>query len=153
MPALDPDQILRLEGDVVVLLDQRRLPDEVVEVRCAPRTVMFRIASATSVAEASSTSTASSGSRRWSSSTTRGGGPSSSRAIRSGASPSVMAETATSGVRARTWPLQTSSVRAQVPSSQLARYFACSSVSRSMSTPIVASLRRAISASMSAGTG
>ena len=43
--------------------------------------------------------------------------------------------------------------RAQVPSSHEARYFACSSVSWSISTPIVASLRRAISASISAGTG
>jgi len=34
---LDPEQIVRLEEDdpAVVLLDQRRLPDEVVEVRCA----------------------------------------------------------------------------------------------------------------------
>jgi methylthioribose-1-phosphate isomerase len=34
---LDPEQIVRLEedGPAVVLLDQRRLPDEVVEVRCA----------------------------------------------------------------------------------------------------------------------
>jgi methylthioribose-1-phosphate isomerase len=34
---LDPEQIVRLEedGPVVVLLDQRRLPDEVVELRCA----------------------------------------------------------------------------------------------------------------------
>jgi methylthioribose-1-phosphate isomerase len=34
---LDPEQIARLEedGPAVVLLDQRRLPDEVVEVRCA----------------------------------------------------------------------------------------------------------------------
>jgi methylthioribose-1-phosphate isomerase len=34
---LEPAQILRLEedGSAVVLLDQRRLPDEVVEVRCA----------------------------------------------------------------------------------------------------------------------
>jgi methylthioribose-1-phosphate isomerase len=34
---LTPEQILRLEedGPAVVLLDQRRLPDEVVEVRCA----------------------------------------------------------------------------------------------------------------------
>jgi Predicted translation initiation factor 2B subunit, eIF-2B alpha/beta/delta family len=34
---LEPEQIVRLEedGPVVVLLDQRRLPDEVVEVRCA----------------------------------------------------------------------------------------------------------------------
>jgi methylthioribose-1-phosphate isomerase len=34
---LDPEQIVRLEedGPAVVLLDQRRLPDEVAEVRCA----------------------------------------------------------------------------------------------------------------------
>jgi methylthioribose-1-phosphate isomerase len=32
---LDPEAIVRLEDDAVVLLDQRRLPDEVVEVRCA----------------------------------------------------------------------------------------------------------------------
>lgn len=34
---LEPEQIVRLEedGPAVVLLDQRRLPDEVVEVRCA----------------------------------------------------------------------------------------------------------------------
>jgi methylthioribose-1-phosphate isomerase len=35
MAALDPQQIVRLEGGAVVLLDQRRLPDEVVELRCA----------------------------------------------------------------------------------------------------------------------
>jgi methylthioribose-1-phosphate isomerase len=37
VPELEPDQIVRLEeyGPAVVLLDQRRLPDEVVEVRCA----------------------------------------------------------------------------------------------------------------------
>src|SRR3954467_8584182 len=34
---LEPEQIVRLEqdGPAVVLLDQRRLPDEVVDVRCA----------------------------------------------------------------------------------------------------------------------
>jgi methylthioribose-1-phosphate isomerase len=34
---LDPEQIVRLEedGPAVVLLDQRRLPDDVIEVRCA----------------------------------------------------------------------------------------------------------------------
>ena len=34
---LEPEQIVRLEedGPAVVLLDQRRLPEEVVEVRCA----------------------------------------------------------------------------------------------------------------------
>jgi len=31
---LDPERILRLEHDAVVVLDQRRLPDEVVELRC-----------------------------------------------------------------------------------------------------------------------
>jgi len=37
MSELEPEQIVRLEedGSAVVLLDQRRLPDEVVEVRCA----------------------------------------------------------------------------------------------------------------------
>ena len=40
--------------------------------------------------------------------------------------------------------------KGQVPSSHEARYFACSSVSWSISTPIVASLRRAISSSISA---
>src|SRR5207244_904340 len=43
-------------------------------------------------------------------------------------------------------------VELYVPSSQDARYLACSSVSRSMSTPIVASFRRAISLSISTGT-
>ena len=32
--SLDPEAIVRLEDDAVVLLDQRRLPDEEVEVRC-----------------------------------------------------------------------------------------------------------------------
>jgi methylthioribose-1-phosphate isomerase len=32
---LEPDRIVRLEDDAVVVLDQRRLPDEVVELRCA----------------------------------------------------------------------------------------------------------------------
>jgi hypothetical protein len=40
-----------------------------------------------------------------------------------------------------------------VPSSQDARYLACSSVSSSIAMPIVASLRRAISLSISSGTG
>ena len=49
--------------------------------------------------------------------------------------------------------LQTNdALRRQVPSSHEARYFACSSVSRSMSTPMVASLSRAISLSISSGT-
>jgi methylthioribose-1-phosphate isomerase len=32
---LQPERIIRLDGDAVVLLDQRRLPDKVEEVRCA----------------------------------------------------------------------------------------------------------------------
>jgi methylthioribose-1-phosphate isomerase len=32
---LEPERIIRLDGDAVVLLDQRRLPDEEVELRCA----------------------------------------------------------------------------------------------------------------------
>jgi methylthioribose-1-phosphate isomerase len=32
--ALDPDRIVRLEDDAVVLLDQRRLPDDPVELHC-----------------------------------------------------------------------------------------------------------------------
>jgi methylthioribose-1-phosphate isomerase len=43
MSGLAPERILRLEGDRVVFLDQRRLPDEEVEVECR---------SATEVAEA-----------------------------------------------------------------------------------------------------
>src|SRR5581483_3325430 len=31
---LEPERIARLEEDAVVLLDQRKLPNEVVEVRC-----------------------------------------------------------------------------------------------------------------------
>ena len=31
---LEPDRIVRLEDDAVVVLDQRRLPDEVIELRC-----------------------------------------------------------------------------------------------------------------------
>ena len=31
---LDPERIVRLEDDAVVVLDQRRLPEEVVELRC-----------------------------------------------------------------------------------------------------------------------
>jgi methylthioribose-1-phosphate isomerase len=59
---LDPAQIVRLEEDVpaVVLLDQRRLPDEVVEVRCstaaevsdAIRTMVVRGAPAIGIAAA-----------------------------------------------------------------------------------------------------
>ncbi len=32
---LEPDRIVRLDGEAVVVLDQRRLPDEEVELRCA----------------------------------------------------------------------------------------------------------------------
>ena len=32
---LEPERIIRLEDDCVVVLDQRRLPDEEVELRCA----------------------------------------------------------------------------------------------------------------------
>jgi methylthioribose-1-phosphate isomerase len=35
MPELAPHQIVRLEGDAVVVLDQRRLPEAEVELRCA----------------------------------------------------------------------------------------------------------------------
>jgi methylthioribose-1-phosphate isomerase len=35
---LEPEGIIRLEGDTVVLLDQRRLPDEQVELRCRSTT-------------------------------------------------------------------------------------------------------------------
>ncbi|HET9242224.1 MAG TPA: S-methyl-5-thioribose-1-phosphate isomerase [Gaiella sp.] len=34
MSELQPQEIIRLEGDAVVLLDQRRLPGDVVELRC-----------------------------------------------------------------------------------------------------------------------
>ena len=46
-----------------------------------------------------------------------------------------------------------SSIGVRCPSSHEARYLACSSVSWSISTPIVSSLSRAISSSMSSGTG
>jgi methylthioribose-1-phosphate isomerase len=57
---LEPEQILRLEGDRVVLLDQRRLPGEVVEVECrtaaevadAIRTMVVRGAPAIGIAAA-----------------------------------------------------------------------------------------------------
>ncbi|HZT15145.1 MAG TPA: S-methyl-5-thioribose-1-phosphate isomerase [Gaiellaceae bacterium] len=57
---LDPERILRLEHDRVVLLDQRRLPDEEVEVECrsaaevaeAIRTMVVRGAPAIGVAAA-----------------------------------------------------------------------------------------------------
>jgi methylthioribose-1-phosphate isomerase len=58
--SLDPDRIVRLEQDAVVLLDQRKLPDDVVEVRCenaadladAIRTMVVRGAPAIGVAAA-----------------------------------------------------------------------------------------------------
>ena len=34
MGELEPHRIVRLEADAVVVLDQRRLPDAVVELRC-----------------------------------------------------------------------------------------------------------------------
>ena len=34
MQDLTPERIVRLEDDAVVVLDQRRLPDEEVELRC-----------------------------------------------------------------------------------------------------------------------
>ncbi len=57
---LDPARVIRLEDDAVVLLDQRRLPDEVVELRCgsssevadAIRTLAVRGAPAIGVAAA-----------------------------------------------------------------------------------------------------
>jgi len=58
--ALDPSRIVRLEEDAVVLLDQRRLPDEEIELRCssaaevaeAIRTLAIRGAPAIGVAAA-----------------------------------------------------------------------------------------------------
>ena len=60
MPDLTPDRIVRLELDAVVMLDQRRLPDEEVELRCtsaaevagAIRTLAIRGAPAIGVAAA-----------------------------------------------------------------------------------------------------
>ena len=57
---LEPHRVVRLEGDAVVLLDQRRLPDEEVELRCesaaevaeAIRTLAIRGAPAIGVAAA-----------------------------------------------------------------------------------------------------
>lgn len=57
---MQPEQILRLEGDRAVFLDQRRLPDEVVEVSCrsatevadAIRTMVVRGAPAIGIAAA-----------------------------------------------------------------------------------------------------
>ncbi|HVU78763.1 MAG TPA: S-methyl-5-thioribose-1-phosphate isomerase [Gaiellaceae bacterium] len=58
--SLEPEQIVRLEEDAVVLLDQRKLPNDVVEVRCtsaagladAIRTMVVRGAPAIGVAAA-----------------------------------------------------------------------------------------------------
>lgn len=60
MPELQPEQVVRLEEGAVVLLDQRRLPDEEVELRCASaaevadaiRTMAIRGAPAIGVAAA-----------------------------------------------------------------------------------------------------
>jgi len=60
MPDLTPERIVRLEVDAVVVLDQRRLPDEEVELRCASaaqvadaiRTLAIRGAPAIGVAAA-----------------------------------------------------------------------------------------------------
>ena len=60
MPELTPERIVRLELDAVVVLDQRRLPDEEVELRCASaaevadaiRTLAIRGAPAIGVAAA-----------------------------------------------------------------------------------------------------
>ena len=61
MPSdLEPERIVRLEDDAVVVLDQRRLPDEMVELRChdaeeladAIRTLAVRGAPAIGVAAA-----------------------------------------------------------------------------------------------------
>jgi methylthioribose-1-phosphate isomerase len=60
MPGLDPERIIRLEEDCVVLLDQRRLPDSEVELECrtaaevadAIRTLAVRGAPAIGVAAA-----------------------------------------------------------------------------------------------------
>jgi methylthioribose-1-phosphate isomerase len=59
-PALTPDRVVRLEADAVVVLDQRRLPEEEVELRCmsaaevadAIRTLAIRGAPAIGVAAA-----------------------------------------------------------------------------------------------------
>jgi methylthioribose-1-phosphate isomerase len=60
LPDLTPERIVRLEPDAVVLLDQRRLPEEEIEVRCASaaevadaiRTLAIRGAPAIGVAAA-----------------------------------------------------------------------------------------------------
>src|SRR3954470_16164938 len=57
---LEPERIIRLEGDTVVLLDQRRLPDEEIELTCrttpelveAIRTLAVRGAPAIGIAAA-----------------------------------------------------------------------------------------------------
>src|SRR5689334_24447637 len=57
---LDPERIVRIDADAVVLLDQRRLPGEVVEVECrsaaevaeAIRTMVVRGAPAIGIAAA-----------------------------------------------------------------------------------------------------
>jgi methylthioribose-1-phosphate isomerase len=64
--ALEPEDVIRLEADAVVLLDQRRLPDEEVELRCrsaaevaeAIRTLSVRGAPAIGVAAAYATALA-----------------------------------------------------------------------------------------------
>jgi methylthioribose-1-phosphate isomerase len=60
MEVIEPERIVRLEADAVVLLDQRRLPDQVVELRCgsaaevaeAIRTLAIRGAPAIGIAAA-----------------------------------------------------------------------------------------------------
>ena len=60
MSGLEPEQVIRLEDEAVVLLDQRRLPDEEVELRCtsaadvaeAIRTLAVRGAPAIGIAAA-----------------------------------------------------------------------------------------------------
>jgi methylthioribose-1-phosphate isomerase len=60
LPDLTPERIVRLESDAVILLDQRRLPDEELELRCesaaevaeAIRTLAIRGAPAIGVAAA-----------------------------------------------------------------------------------------------------
>lgn len=73
---------------------------------------------------------------------------------------SVLMQDAQNGIMARLQgdgrlrtPLGVFSASCYVPISQEARYFSCSFVSLSMSTPMPASLSREISLSMTAGTG
>ena len=40
LEGLEPERIVRLEEDAVVLLDQRRLPEEEVELRCTSATAV-----------------------------------------------------------------------------------------------------------------